>query len=549
MKRAGILTVTALLIIISLSSVAFVQNSDLFFQIKKQLTIYSDVFREVATQYVDEIEPQTLVNSSIRAMLDTLDPYTVFINEGEQQQMEIFSTGSYGGVGLEAGYRGDEVVIIAPMDGYPAERAGLRPGDTIKEINGNSVSGMTPEEIQRLTIGDVGTEINITISRRGIVENISFQLIRERIEVKNINYSGLLGIEDQYAFIHLARFGQRTSEEVRETLIEMNSDGELDGLILDLRNNPGGLLNEAVELIDLFVESGVTVVETRGRYESHNSVMTTNEPALLEDLPIIVLINEGSASASEIVAGALQDLDRAVILGQNSFGKGLVQTIRPLSYNTSLKITISRYYIPSGRSIQAIDYSSEMQDQYEQKPDSMRRVFKTKNGREVLDGRGIQPDVAVSDRGSSMVNLALLKSDMYYYFINDFIADQDGDLPEEMPDQLFQQFMSYLMDENFDFETPVDGHLDQIGVHIENFSMEEQAVLSLGELKALSRDYKISQIYENQEIIEMHLRREWINQTFAENAKNRALLTIDEYIIRSLEMLNNQYSYRSILTN
>lgn len=549
MKRTGILTVTLLLIVLTISSVAFVKNSDLFFQIKKQLTIFNDVFREVATQYVDEVEPQILINRSIHAMLDSLDPYTVFIDEGEQQQIEILSSGSYGGIGLEAGYRGDQVVIIAPMDGYPAQKAGLRPGDTIQEINERSVRGMTPEEIQRLTIGDVGSEITITISRRGVADSISFTLIRERIEIKNINYAGVIGDDDQFAFIHLGRFGQRTSEEVRETLIHLNRDRELQGLILDLRNNPGGLLNEAVELIDLFIEPGVTVVETRGRYESHNSVLTTDEPALFADLPIMVLINEGSASASEIVAGALQDLDRAVVLGQNSFGKGLVQTIRPLSYNTSLKITISRYYIPSGRSIQSIEYSSDLEDQYVQRPDSVRRVFRTKNGRAVYDGRGIQPDITFKDQESSLVDLALRKSNMYFYFVNDLVSDRTGDLSAELPDRLFQQFMRYLMDENFDFETPVDNHLAQIGLNIENFSVEEQAIVSLDELKALLRDYKISQIYDNQEIIEQHLNREWINQTYAEEDKNRAHLSVDKFVIRSLEMLKNQYSYRSILTN
>lgn len=549
MKRTGILTVTLLLIILSISSVAFVKNSDLFFQIKKQLTIFNDVFREVATQYVDEVEPQALIHKSINAMLESLDPYTVFIDEGEQQQLEIFSSGSYGGIGLEAGYRGDRVVIIAPMDGYPAQRAGLRAGDTIEEIDGRSVRGMLPEEIQRLTIGDVGSEITITISRRGIADNISFTLIRERIEVKNINYAGIIGDDEKYALIHLTRFGQRASEDIRQTLIGLNRDYELEGLVLDLRNNPGGLLNEAVEIIDLFVEPGVTVVETRGRYSSHNSVLMTDEPALFENLPIIVLINEGSASASEIVAGAFQDLDRAIIVGQNSFGKGLVQTIKPLSYNTSLKMTISRYYIPSGRSIQSIDYTSDAGNMLPQRPDSLRRAFRTKNGRVVYDGRGIQPDITMSDRGSSLVDMALKRSDMYQFFISDFISEMGDDVPDTVPDQIFQRFMRYLVENEFDFETPVDSHLGQIERNIENFSVERTALESLDELKALLRDYKISQLYENQEIIEKQLKIEWITQTYAEDKKNRALIDIDDTVIRSMGILDDQYEYQSILTN
>jgi len=525
---------------------AFVRSNDLFFQIKKQLTIFSDVYKEVATQYVDEIGPEELMKRSIHAMLDELDPYTVFIDEGEQQQMEILSSGSYGGIGIEAGYRGDDVVIIAPLDGYPGQRAGLRAGDIIEQINNVNVSGMSPEEVQQLTVGDVATGISITIRRPGIDESITFHLIRERIEVKNVNVAARLGDNNQYGYIQLSRFGHNAAEEVRRELAEMKSTGDVLGLILDLRNNPGGLLNEAIELVDKFVEPGVTIVETRGRLNSHNTTLATSEPAMFEDLPLVILINHGSASASEIVAGALQDLDRGVVIGENSFGKGLVQTIRPLSYNTSLKITISKYFIPSGRSIQSIDYSQRDADGNSNAVFSPRRAFETKNGRVVFDGRGIEPDIRETQAASSLIDLALQRSNMYFFFVNDLIRDS-AEKQAKMPQDLFKRFTSYLIGQNFSFETPADRHLNSLESNLQNFSKESTALKNIEELKALLRDYKIAQIYENQSIIEENLKREWISQSLVNKERDIAMLSIDRIVNRAIEVLEDRYQYQVVL--
>src|SRR6056297_3719243 len=307
--------IAALLIILLAVTLAFTQVNDLFFQLKKQLSIFSDAYKEVATLYVEEVSPERLMTTGLNAMLNELDPYTVFIPEGEQQQMEIISTGSYGGVGIDAGFRGDDIVVIAPLEGYPADRAGIRPGDIILEINNVSIAGITPEEVQQLTLGDPGTEITLTIQRIGMDELLEFNLEREQIEVKNVEYSGRLDNNKDVGYIKLTRFGQRSAEEIREKLLEFKNDS-VKSLILDLRNNPGGLLNEAVEIVDKFIGPGVTVVETKGRIQSENSTFVSDEPPVFEDLPVIVLMNEGSASASEVVAGAFQDLDRAVILGE-----------------------------------------------------------------------------------------------------------------------------------------------------------------------------------------------------------------------------------------
>lgn len=540
MKNAGKLSAAILLTVFLMVSVAFVQNDDLFFQIKKQLTIFSDVYKQVAIEYVDEVSPEEFMRKGIDSMLEELDPYTVFIAEGEQQQMEILSSGSYGGIGIEAGYRGEDIVIVAPLEGYPAYEAGLQPGDIIKEINGQSTSNMTPEEVQQLTIGDVGTIILLTIQRPGISEDLDFELERERIEIKNINVAVKVGSRNQYGYVQLARFGQQAAEELRQELQILNSEGEFDGLILDLRNNPGGLLSEAVAIVDKFIEPGVTIVETRGRRDEHNSTISSSEPALFSDLPVIVLINSGSASASEIVAGAFQDLDRGVVVGSKSFGKGLVQTVKPLSYNTSLKITISKYYIPSGRSIQSVDYSRNLE---KNSSTVQRREFKTKNGRTVYDGFGIEPDIVFNEKGNSMLDVALKRDNKYFFFINEIIAENG----ETNPENLFERFTSSLVKENFSFETPVDRHLDQISSNLDNFSQPESALTGINELKALSRDYKISQIYENQKYIEKDLMIEWIKQTKSGIKKNQALLQQDNLIQESIDLLEDHTEYQSIL--
>ena len=273
--------IVILLLFLLAGSLAFTQVNDLFFQIKKQLTIFSDAYKEVATLYVEEVSPERLMTTGLNAMLNELDPYTVFIPEGEQQQMEIISTGSYGGVGIDAGFRGEDIVVIAPLEGYPADRAGIRPGDIILQINNVSVEGITPEEVQQLTLGNPGTEISLTIRRIGIDELLEFNLEREQIEVKNIEYSGRLENNEDVGYIKLTRFGQRSAEEIREKLLDFRSDS-VASLILDLRNNPGGLLNEAVEIVDKFIEPGVTVVETKGRIQNENSTFVADEPPVLK---------------------------------------------------------------------------------------------------------------------------------------------------------------------------------------------------------------------------------------------------------------------------
>lgn len=494
--------------------------------------------------YVEEVSPEKMMKTGLDAMLSELDPYTVFIGEGEQQQMEIISSGSYGGVGIDAGFRGDDIVVIAPLEGYPADRAGIRPGDIILSINEVMVEGISPEEVQQLTIGDPGTSVSFTIRRPGIEEPIVFNLERERIEVLNIEYSGLIENRDNLGYLQLSRFGQRSAEEIREKLLGFQNDSGLNGLILDLRNNPGGLLNEAVEIVDKFIEPGVTVVETKGRIENQNSTFVSDEPPVFKDLPIVVLMNGGSASASEVVAGALQDLDRAVIIGETSFGKGLVQTVKPLSYNTSLKMTISQYFIPSGRSIQSIDYSQGNGYEGSQIPDSLRRAFTTKNGRVVYDGLGIEPDIKIEDQQNSRAILAIQQNNSFFFYMADYIAENGtGDRPESF----FESFMNYLEREDFDYSTPADRNIENLLANKDNFSETDNSAQLIGELKQLIREKKKQELVNNREFIERRLLVEWVAQTGTREEQMQSRLRSDPFVLEAIQVIENKNRYQSIL--
>ncbi|WP_255233402.1 S41 family peptidase [Aliifodinibius salipaludis] len=536
---AGVLALT------SLALIGVARNPDIYFLIKKNFTIFSEVYRTVSLEYVDEVDPEKLMRKGIDAMLESLDPYTVMVDEAQQQNMEIISRGSYGGVGLDVGFRDGQIVVIAPIEGYSAHRKGIRAGDVIIKVDGVAVEDLMPEEVQELIDGELGSTVTLTIKRYGLDNPIEFELERQRVEVKNVGYAGLVGDSQNIGYILLNRFSKGTAEEVRKAIQDLTSNNKLDGIILDFRNNPGGLLEEAVGTVDKFIPQDQMVVETRGRQSQHNNIFATEETPVLPEMPLVLLQNGGSASASEIVAGAFQDYDRAVIIGEQSFGKGLVQTVTQLSYNTALKMTISRYYIPSGRSIQSITYTHDDNNSAVLKPDSLRQKFKTRNGRTVYDGNGIAPDIKVGAEEPSLLETSLLRENLFFNFANQYAAMHDSLSESFGSDALYDEFTSFVSDKNFQYQTSSEKHLAKIDSLLDGGKGESKKHIQ--ELENVIGKKKKQQFEQERPDLEKRLYLELIARYKGQQGQTAAWLPHDEVVNKAVSILQNNEQYNSIL--
>ena len=540
-------TVLIMLIVAGIAATGFILRPDPYFLIQKNFRIFSEVYENVSGSYIEEVDPEKLIRSGIDAMLNELDPYTVLIDEAGSRQMDIVTTGQYAGVGLEVGARGGQLVVIAPIEGYSAERRGVRAGDILKNVDGIDVTKMTTEDLQSLLRGDPGTMVVITIRRYGIEELLEFELTRETIEVKNVTYYGMLDSDSRVGYILLRRFAQNAAEEVREAILDMQGDQPLDGLVLDLRNNPGGLLDEAVKIIDKFIPPGEQVVWTEGRMSRANQQYETSEKPVYPDGSLVVLQNSGSASASEIVSGALQDLDRAVVIGERSFGKGLVQIVQPLSYNMSLKMTTSKYYIPSGRSIQSTPYlTSEEAMAMQEVPDSLRTRYSTRSGRTVFEGIGIEPDLIVPQRSHSMLEIALLQNSHYFFFANEYTAGLDELDPDLGPDDYYELFRKYLEEQGFGYTTRAERHLERFMESLDPDVMEISAdrMDAMKELVALEKKREEERYSEH---IKRELYLELISRFNGSRARMKEHLKTDDAARKSVAIIENRERYLSIL--
>ncbi|SMO60993.1 C-terminal processing peptidase-3. Serine peptidase. MEROPS family S41A [Saccharicrinis carchari] len=454
-----------IVLVVGGSLVGFANNDKRNFSIVKNLDIYYTLFRELNSYYVDETNPEKLIKTSIDEMLESLDPYTTYIPEDDMEDFKFMTTGEYGGMGSLISRQGDYVVIAEPYEGFPAHLAGLKAGDKLLEINAVRVVGMPTSEVSDLLKGPPNTPLKLKIERPGTNKPINIELIRKKISINPVPYYGM--ISDKTGLIMLNNFTQNCAKEVSKALTDLKENSGAERFVLDLRGNPGGLMDEAVKIVNLFVKKGSEVVSTRGKVSQWDKVYRATSEPLDTISPLVVLINRGSASASEIVGGSLQDMDRAVLIGQRSFGKGLVQTTRPLSYNAKLKVTTAKYYIPSGRCIQALDYTHRNEDgSVGLIPDSLITEFKTAGGRSVFDGGGVSPDIIMENKKYGNISYALVAQNTMFEYATRFVLENDKiNAPEnfEISDEVYEKFKQYVATQkDFKYESATQDALKKL---------------------------------------------------------------------------------------
>ncbi|MCU0407323.1 MAG: S41 family peptidase [Bacteroidales bacterium] len=517
------------------------------FRIAKNLDIFFSMFRELNTFYVDEIDPDKLIKSGIDNILEDLDPYTVYYPESEADEFSFLTTGKYGGIGSMVRNNGEYTIISEVYRGFPADKAGIKTGDILKAVDGSSLRGLTTDKVSDKLKGNPGTPINVTIERNG--KELEISMKREKIAVPPVPFYGM--ISNNTGYIRFTNFTQNCIEDVRNALVALKAQNP-GQIILDLRGNPGGLLTEAVDIVNLFVGPGNEVVSTRGKVKRFDEVYKTTKEAVDEKIPLAVIINRSSASASEIVAGAIQDLDRGVIIGQRSYGKGLVQVTRPLSYNTQIKLTTARYYIPSGRCIQARDFSHPNEDgSVGLIPDSLIKDFKTRNGRLVKDGGGIAPDIEVLPPAPGQVTAELyLRNFIFDYATRYYWAHPDIKTPEQFrfADEDYSDFRKFLSERGFTYTTLTEEALRETISSARNekyYELHKDLFDRLEKEISHSTDNDLSRYRE--EITDL-LEDEIIRRYFYEEGAIAWTIKKDEQVQKALEILGNRQKYSSLLS-
>jgi carboxyl-terminal processing protease len=549
MKRLGFgkLLIILTIIIVSGISVAFLGTQETRdFRIGKNLDIFFTLFRELNTFYVDEINPDKIIKTGIDGMLKTLDPYTVYYPESEREEFTFMTTGKYGGIGSMVRNNGDYAIVTEIYRGFPADQAGIKPGDIIKKVNGVSLKGLASDKVSDKLKGDPGTSVTLTIDRSG--KESDYTMKRERIAVPPVPFSGM--IDGNTGYIRFINFTQNCIDEVKNALTALKTQNPKQ-IILDLRGNPGGLLTEAVEIVNLFVDQGNEVVSTKGKVKQFDSNYKTTKAALDDKISLAVLINRGSASASEIVAGAIQDLDRGIIVGQRSYGKGLVQITRPLSYNTQLKVTTAKYYIPSGRCIQALDFSHPNEDgSVGYIPDSLIHEFKTRNGRIVKDGGGITPDVEIVPETLSQLATELyLRNYIFDYATKYYWSHQEIRSPDQLAfsDKDYDDFKTWLEYRKFNYNTVTEQSFNEL---VSNAKKEKYYDIHKELFAALEKDitHNVGEDLKTfkQEIEEL-LTDEIIGRYFYEDGAIKWTIKSDEQVLKAIDILNNKIQYGAIL--
>ncbi len=524
--------------------------SDRYFEILKNLDIFASLFKEVNNHYVDEVNPTTLIQSGIDKMLETLDPYTNYIAADEIESYRMMTTGEYAGIGAIVDWIDGVSTVVMPYQGFAAYEAGLIAGDEIHAIDGVSLIDKTSEEVRYLMKGQSNSEITLTIKRYGVDEPFDVKVKREKISVDSVPYTGM--VTDGIGYVKLTNFTQNAGRTIGIKVLDLIEQGATS-IILDLRGNPGGLLHEAVNISNVFLPKGKKIVSQKGKLrENDRTYNTLNEPAD-PNIPVVVLIDNNSASASEIVSGVMQDYDRGVLVGRKTFGKGLVQIERPLPYDAVIKVTTAKYYTPTGRCIQAIDYANRNEDGSVGKiPDSLKNEFTTANGRKIFDGGGVDPDVEVAEMRFAPITKSLIRDHLIFHFITEYYY-KNQELTPSSPDEVllsdddYDLFVEWVSDKALVYETPVEKQVAELINTVKEEGHYSDLEETLDILHKVTKSSVGKDLSDNKEEIMMLLEQELAGRYFFEEGIIESAFRKDKDVQTAIEILNDPVRYTAIL--
>lgn len=535
--------------LILLPWVAFAQSEQKHSRIEKNLSIYNDILRLLDIMYVDTLNYDKLMTTSINSCLNSLDPYTIYIPEEDTEDLTFMTTGTYGGIGALIVQRDEDVMISEPYEGMPAQKAGLKAGDLLLKIDGESARGKSTAEVSAMLRGVPHDKISIVVKRPGEKKNLTFEFEREKIQINPVSYAGC--VAPGIGYIKLTEFTENAASEFKNGVKDMVNQDQINSLIIDLRDNGGGIIEEAVKILSMFVPKGTEVVSTKGKIPQVETSYKTLTDPLFPDMKVAVLVNRFSASAAEIVAGVFQDLDRGVLIGERTFGKGLVQNIRPLSYGGNLKLTTAKYYIPSGRCIQAIDYSNRNEDgSVGRVPDSLTTVFLTKRGREVRDGGGVSPDIEVKQPEGINICYYLFVENMFFDYATEYCQRHPSIAPAQeftLTDEDFADFEAFLTKKEFTYQTQTASYLESLKDLIK---FEQLDSIAANELKALEEKIKPNiseELKRNRKEIEEMLGSEIIKRYYYQKGDIIYTLRTNKDFSEAKELLNDEKRYKKIL--
>ncbi len=519
------------------------------FEISKNLEVYGDVLRQLNLNYADDINPGELNQDAIDAMLNSLDPYTVYIPESRIEDFELMSKGEYGGIGAMIQKQGDWVVIAEPYEGFPAQKSGLRAGDEIRAIDGESAEGKSTSDVSEKLKGTPGTTIKVTIRHFGDDKDTDYEIKREKVKIPNVPYYGM--VSEDVGYISLLQFSQNAGNDVKNAFVALKkAHKNMKGVILDLRSNGGGLLSEAVTISNIWLPKNQLIVKTKGKRKENTHTYSTQLNATDAKMPVVILVNDNTASASEIVTGSIQDYDRGVIIGQRTFGKGLVQNVLPLAYNSKIKVTIAKYYIPSGRCIQAINYfNRENGDGPSKVPDSLINEFKTKGGRTVYDGGGIEPDIKMEPQKFNQITGDLYAQNYIFKFVNAFVANHDSIVSAgefAVSDSLFDAFKDFVGDK-FDYKTETEEVINRLKESAKREAYASAIDSTIKILEAEVKEEKKKDLDKNKKEIKQLLRIEIVTRYYYQRGKIEASLVNDPEVEKAIGVINDPDLYKSIL--